>query len=203
MARRECLSLRVPGTKRFGRREPGAPPVAITPSEVNVEVIRKDPAIDEIVGPNPKIFKLAEGFQFTEGPVWVRDGGYLLFSDPNANTQYKYTRDGQLSVFRHPSGYSGADTAEYHQPGSNGLTLDREGRLTINEHGNRRVTRLERDGSLTVLADRYQGKRLNSPNDLVYRSDGALYFTDPPFGLPKAFDDARKELPLSGVFCLK
>jgi gluconolactonase len=178
-------------------------PVAITPSEVNVEVVRKDPAINDIVGPNPKIFKLAEGFQFTEGPVWVRDGGYLIFSDPNANTQYKYTIDGELSVYRHPSGYSGADIAEYSQPGSNGLTLDREGRLTINEHGNRRVTRIEKDGTLTVLADRYEGKRLNSPNDLVYRSDGTLYFTDPPFGLPKFFDDPRKELPFSGVFSLE
>ena len=82
------------------------------------------------------------------------------------------------------------------------MTLDKEGRLTINEHGNRRVTRLEKNGVLTVLADRYEGKRLNSPNDLVYRSDGALYFTDPPFGLPKFFDDPRKELPYSGVFCL-
>ena len=185
----------------FYRGERG--PVAITPSEVNVEVIRKDPAINEIVGPNPKIFKLAEGFQFTEGPIWVRDGGYLIFSDPNANTQYKYTKDGELTVFRHPSGYSGADIAEYGQPGSNGLTLDQQGRLTINEHGNRRVTRLEKDGSLSVLADRYEGKRLNSPNDLVYRSDGTLYFTDPPFGLPKFFDDPRKELPFSGVFSLQ
>ena len=92
------------------------------------------------------------------------------------------------------------DIAEYGQPGSNGLTLDRDGRLTIDEHGNHRVTRLERNGQLTVLADRYEGKRLNSPNDLVYKSDGALYFTDPPFGLPKFFDDPRKELPFSGVF---
>jgi gluconolactonase len=80
------------------------------------------------------------------------------------------------------------------------LTLDPQGRLTINEHGNRRVTRLEKDGTVTVLADRYQGKRLNSPNDLVYKSDGSLYFTDPPFGLPKFFDDPRKELPFSGVY---
>ncbi len=175
-------------------------PVAITPAEVNVEVIRKDPRFDAIVGPNPKIHKLAEGFQFTEGPVWVRDGGYLLFSDPNANTIYQY--DGTLRVFRTPSGYSGADIAEYKQPGSNGLTLDPAGRLTINEHGNRRVTRLEKDGSLTVLADSYQGKRLNSPNDLVYRSDGALFFTDPPFGLPKFAADPRKELAVNGVYSL-
>jgi len=182
-------------------------PVAIVPSEVNVEVIRLDPAIDAIVPPNPKIYKLAEGFQFTEGPIWFRDGGYLIFSDPNANTIYKYqpqpnNAPGDLSVFRKPSGYSGADVAEYGQPGSNGLTRDPQGRLTINEHGNHRVSRLEADGSLTVLADRYQGKRLNSPNDLVYRSDGALFFTDPPFGLPKFFDDPRKELPFSGVFSI-
>ena len=92
------------------------------------------------------------------------------------------------------------DIGEYGQPGSNGLTLDKQGRLTINQHGNRRVVRMEKNGQFTVLADRYEGKRLNSPNDLVYKSDGALYFTDPPFGLPKFFDDPRKELPYSGVF---
>jgi gluconolactonase len=95
------------------------------------------------------------------------------------------------------------DIGEYGQPGSNGLTLDGQGRLTINEHGNHRVTRLEKNGQLTVLADRYDGKRLNSPNDLVYRSDGTLYFTDPPFGLPKFFEDRRKELPFSGVYCVR
>ncbi|MGI0029845.1 MAG: SMP-30/gluconolactonase/LRE family protein, partial [Nitrososphaera sp.] len=142
------------------------------------------------------------GFKFTEGPVWIPNGSYLLFSDPNSNIIYKYTKDGQLSLFREKSGYAGADIAEYGQPGSNGLTLDREGRLTINEHGNRRVTRLEKDGTATVLVDRYEGKRLNSPNDLVYKSDGTLYFTDPPFGLPKFSADPRKELPYSGIFSI-
>ena len=164
------------------------------------EVVRLDPALDAIVPTPARIEKLAAGFLFTEGPVWVRDGGYLLFSDPNDNRIYRWTPDGDLSVFRTKSGYTGPDIADYGQPGSNGLTLDRDGRLTINEHGNRRVTRLEKNGQLTVLADRYDGKRLNSPNDLVYKSDGSLYFTDPPFGLPKFFDDARKELPYSGVF---
>ncbi|MDX1430911.1 MAG: SMP-30/gluconolactonase/LRE family protein [Gammaproteobacteria bacterium] len=179
-------------------------PVAMAPREVNVEVVRLDPAIDAIVGPNPKVYKLAEGFDFTEGPVWVgEDGGYLLFSDPNRNTIYKYTAAGKLSVFRRPSGYAGADIAEYRQPGSNGLTLDPRGALTINEHGNHRVVRMEKDGTVTVLADSYEGKRLNSPNDLVYRSDGTLFFTDPPFGLPRVFDDPRKELPYSGVFSLR
>jgi gluconolactonase len=189
----------------FYRTEPG--PIALTPSEVNVEVVRNDLAMDEIVGPNPKVFKLAEGFKFTEGPVWInKDGGYLLFSDPNANTIYKYTpngnQDGKLEPFRTPSGYSGADVAEYGQPGSNGLTVDPQGRLTINQHGNHRVVRDENDGTQTVLADRYQGKRLNSPNDLVYRSDGTLFFTDPPFGFPKLFNDARKQLPFSGVYSI-
>jgi gluconolactonase len=177
-------------------------PLASSPREVNVEVIRLDPGIDAIVPPNPKIHKLAEGFEFTEGPVWTRDGS-LLFSDPNSNKIYRYAQDGALSVFRNESGYSGADIGDYKQPGSNGLTLDSDGRLTINEHGNRRVVRIEKNGEVTVLADRYRGKRLNSPNDLVYRSDGSLYFTDPPFGLPKVYEDPKKELPYSGIYRLR
>src|SRR5581483_1747907 len=179
-----------------------SPRVAI--SESAAQVIRKDPGLDEIVSQNAKIEKLAGGFLFTEGPVWVPrtedTDGFLLFSDPNNNVIYRWTQDGQLSIFMTKSGYRGMDIGEYGQPGSNGLTLDKQGRLTINQHGNRRVVRMEKNGQLTVLADSYMGKRLNSPNDLVYKSDGALYFTDPPFGLPKFFDDRRKELPYSGVF---
>ena len=173
-------------------------------TEQKTEIQRADVALDDIVPPGTKIEKLAGGFLFTEGPVWVPrsedSDGYLLFSDPNNNLIYRWTPDGQLSIYRTKSGYAGVDIGEYGQPGSNGLTLDGEGRLTINQHGNRRVVRLEKNGQLTVLADHYQGKRLNSPNDLVYKSDGALYFTDPPFGLPKFFEDPRKELPFSGVF---
>jgi len=182
-----------------------AEPYAIPLAEVNVEVIRKDPALDAIVPANPKIFKLAEGFQFTEGPLWLRERGVLLFSDPNANRIYQYDpKDGgALAVFREKAGYDGADIAEYFQPGSNGLTLDREGHLTIDEHGRHRVVRLNGSGDPIVLVDSFEGKRLNSPNDLVYRSDGTLYFTDPPFGLPKLFDDPRRELPFSGVFALR
>jgi gluconolactonase len=181
----------------------GVAPVAVVPHEVNVRVERDAPEIDQIVPANAKLFKVAEGFEFTEGPIWLRDKNALLFSDPNHNTIYQYSEDGQLTVFRQHSGYDGADIAEYLQPGSNGLTLDHQGRLTIDEQGRHRVSRLEGDGRLTVLADSYEGKRLNSPNDLVYRSDGTLYFTDPPFGLPKFFDDPRKELPFSGVFSWK
>ena len=176
-------------------------PVAVAPQEVNVRVVRNDPAIDALVPENAKLFKLAEGFQFTEGPLWVRERGELLFSDPNANRIYAYNEHAaSLRVFREMSGYEGADIAEYGQPGSNGLALDAQRRLTINQHGNRRVVRVEEDGTLTVLADRYDGKRLNSPNDLVYAANGALYFTDPPFGLPRFFEDPRKELPYSGVY---
>jgi gluconolactonase len=179
-----------------------SPKVAI--NETPAQVTSKDPVLDEIVPQDAKIEKLAGGFLFTEGPIWVprneETDSYLLFSDPNNNVIYRWTQDGQVSIFMTKSGYRGVDIAEYGQPGSNGLTLDKEGRLTINQHGNRRVVRMEKNGQLTVLADRFEGKRLNSPNDLVYKSDGALYFTDPPFGLPKFFDDPRKELPYSGVF---
>jgi gluconolactonase len=174
---------------------------------VATEIEKVDPALDRIVSPGTRLEKLAGGFLFTEGPVWIPATaaipGHLLFSDPNNNTIYRWSQEGQVSVFRTKSGYSGFNIGEYHQPGSNGLTLDKQGRLTINQHGNRRVVRVEPRGNITVLADRYEGKRLNSPNDLVYRSDGALYFTDPPFGLPKVFDDPRKELPYSGVYCVK
>lgn len=177
------------------------PALAVRRDTAGGRVVRLDPALDAVVPRGAAVEKLASGFQFIEGPVWHPDG-YLLFSDPNANTIYRRTPDGAVSVFRAKSGYAGVDIGEYGQPGSNGLTLDAEGRLTIDEHGRRRVTRLEKNGVVTVLADRYQGMRLNSPNDLVYKSDGALYFTDPPFGLPKFFDDARKELPFSGVYRL-
>ncbi len=185
----------------------GKLPFVVTPHEVNVEVERLDPAIDAIVPPNPKVHKLAEGFQFTEGPVWFRKG-YLLFSDPNSNIIYKYVpsangNNGELTVFNDKSGYEGADIAAYGQPGSNGLTIDSEGRLTIDQHGNRRVIRMEKNGAVTVLAEKFKGKRLNSPNDLVYKSDGSLYFTDPPFGLPKFYEDPKKELEYSGVFRLR
>jgi gluconolactonase len=143
--------------------------------------------------------RVATGFEFTEGPVWTRDGA-LLFSSPNTNVIYRWTPEGRVSVFRPKSGYTGVDIGRYHQPGSNGLTFDPEGRLTICQHGNRRVVRVNPHGDITVLADAFEGRRLNSPNDLVFRSDGTLFFTDPPFGLPGVFDDPAKELPFSGVF---
>lgn len=182
---------------------------------VEAAVTRKQPGLDDVLPRDFVVEKLAEGFGFIEGPVWVPragdlryggggNGGYLLFSDPNQNVIHRYDpRSGTVSIYRSASGYTGvggAPIGEYFQPGSNGLAIDGAGRLTICEHGNRRVTRLEPNGVVTVLADRDSGKRLNSPNDLIYRSDGTLFFTDPPFGLPKAFDDPRRELAYAGVY---
>ena len=165
---------------------------------VETHIDARDARLGAVVEPGTRIEQLATGFQFIEGPLWV--GGALLFSDPNANRIYRWSEREGVAVAQERSGYEGTDIAEYKQPGSNGLAMDLEGRLTIDQHGNRRIVRVERDGTVTVLADRYEGKRLNSPNDLIYKSDGSLYFTDPPFGLPKAYDDPRKELPYSGVF---
>lgn len=162
---------------------------------------RVDPAFDALLLPDSEVELVATGFVFTEGPVYKPDG-LLLFSDIPANAIYKWSPQMGASVFRRPAGYDGPPAPEGAYIGPNGLTLDEEGRLVICEHGNRRVTRLEKDGSLTVLADRYQGKRLNSPNDAVYKSDGALYFTDPPYGLLKQDDDPAKELKFNGVYRL-
>jgi len=163
-----------------------------------LDIDRRDAALDEAVPPTSTLERVATGFEFTEGPVWA--DGALLFSTPNTNCIYRWTPAGRVSVFRTKSGYSGLDIGRYHQPGSNGLALDPDGLLSLCQHGNRRVARVNPHGDLTVMADRYEGKRLNSPNDLVYRSDGTLYFTDPPFGLPEGPEDPKRELPFSGVF---
>jgi gluconolactonase len=150
-----------------------------------------------------RIERVAGGFEFTEGPVWSPDGA-LLFSSPNTNAIYRFDPvDERVSVFRSKSGYSGIDIGRYHQPGANGLTFSPDGRLTICQHGNRRVIRVNPHGDVTVLADSYQGRRLNSPNDPVYRSDGTLYFTDPAFGLPGVLKDPDKELRFQGVFAVR
>ncbi|MGY1699428.1 SMP-30/gluconolactonase/LRE family protein [Geodermatophilus sp. SYSU D00766] len=168
----------------------------------DLRVTRADPALDAVLEPGAALERVAGGFEFTEGPVWTPDGA-LLFSSPNTNHVYRWRPGGPVTVFRSHSGYAGADIGRFAQPGSNGLALDPQGRLTLCQHGNRRVLRVEPHGDVTVLADRYQGRRLNSPNDLVYRSDGTLFFTDPPFGLPGGAADAERELPFSGVFCVR
>ena len=163
---------------------------------------RVDPAIDGIVPADARIEQIASGHDFTEGPIYFREG-HLLYSDVPQNTIYKWTPDGAVSVFLKPSGYYGNDAPPGAFIGSNGLTLDSQGRLIICEHGNGRVTRREHAGSLTVLADKFQGRRLNSPNDAVFKSDGALYFTDPPYGFPQQDEDPKKELKFNGVYRLQ
>lgn len=173
------------------------------PAPPPVPVLRFDAALDSIVPPGATIERVATGFGFVEGPVWSR-GGTLIFSDIPANTIFSLGANGQTSVVNTPSGYTGSEPrAPGSHIGSNGLTIDRQGRLILCEHGDRRVTRLEADGRHTILADRYDGKRLNSPNDAVVKSDGSIYFTDPPYGLPKADDDPAKELPHNGIYRIK
>ncbi len=144
-----------------------------------------------ILPPGARPEKIAGGFGFTEGPVWHQEEGALYFSDIPANRIYRWTPETGAVVFREPSG------------NSNGLTRDLQGRLLACEHGNRRLSRAEPDGSLLALAERYQGSRLNSPNDVVVRSDGSIFFTDPPYGLYQADGTvAGQELPFQGVYRL-
>jgi gluconolactonase len=164
-------------------------------------IVRKDPRFDKLIPPNAVIEKLTDGLDWCEGPVWVPKGGYVLFSDIPKNIIWKW-KDGEgKSVWMTPAGYTGTKR-RIGEPGSNGLTLDADGRLVLCEHGDRRITRLEKDEKKTVLADKYEGKRFNSPNDLVYKANGDLYFTDPPYGLEKNWDDPARELDFCGVFRL-
>ncbi len=165
------------------------------------KIQRTDPALDKLIPPAAKIEKLAGGFQFIEGPIWVKDGGgHLLFSDIPANAILKWTPDGKVTTFRKPVFPGTFPSGQF--VGSNGLILDAQGRLVSCEHGNRRMARTEKDGSITVLADRFEGHRLNSPNDAVYKRNGDLYFTDPPYGFAKQDDDPAKELKFNGVYRL-
>jgi gluconolactonase len=165
-------------------------------------VTRLDPRIDRLVPKGAKLEKIADGHEWVEGPVWDRKAKALLFSDIPKNAIFLWQPGKTPTVFLQPSGYTGAAPFEGREPGSNGLLFDAKGRLVLCEHGDRRVARLEADGTKTTLADRYDGKRLNSPNDAAFRSNGDLYFTDPPFGLPKIFDDPRRELDFCGVYRL-
>lgn len=167
------------------------------------EIERLDPAFDRLVAPDSQIEVLANGFTWTEGPVWVpqKDGGYLLFSDIPRNSVFQWQEGQGIRLFLHPSGYTGR-TFYGLEPGSNGLLLDPQGRLVSCEHGDRRVSVLTEGGGKRTLVDNYQGKRLNSPNDAVFMSNGDLYFTDPPYGLPDRWDDPRRELDFCGVYRL-
>jgi gluconolactonase len=156
----------------------------------------EDAKFYDLVPKDAKIEKLAEGFGWAEGPVWM--GKFVIFSDVIGNTIYKWEEGKGLSQYLKPSGYTGS-TPRGGEPGSNGLTRDPQGRLVLCEHGDRRVSRLE-NGRKTTLVDHYQGKRLNSPNDVVFKSNGDMYFTDPPYGLEGKNDDPKKEMDFNGVY---
>jgi gluconolactonase len=165
------------------------------------KIVRESPQLDPLLAADARIEVLASGFAWSEGPLWVKDGNFLLFSDIPHNVVMKWKEGEGISTYLKPAGYTGV--ADYgDEPGSNGLALDPKGNLVLCEHGDRRMSVMYTNGGKRTLADSYQGKRLNSPNDAVYRSNGDLYFTDPPYGLPKKWEDPRRELDFCGVYRL-
>jgi gluconolactonase len=163
---------------------------------------RIDPGLGLLLRPDARIEKLAGGFKWAEGPVWIRNGGYLLFSDVPNNVVFKWQEEMKTREFLMPSGYTGS-VERGGEPGSNGLTVDSKGRLVLCQHGDRQIGRLEKNGKVATVARYYNFRRFNSPNDLCYKSNGDLYFTDPPYGLLKGNDDPAKELNFNGVFRVK
>jgi len=159
-----------------------------------------DKRFDALIAPDTKIQKIADDLKWSEGPLWEAKSRTLLFSDIPRNVIMQWNADRGVSTFLERSGYTGATPFTGYEPGSNGLTFDLQGRLTLCQHGDRRISRRESDGTMVPLATAFNGKKLNSPNDLVFDQQGNLYFTDPPFGLPKQFDDPGKELPFNAVF---
>jgi gluconolactonase len=187
----------------FGAAARWSPSRLYAAPKTAVQVARLDPAANDIIPQNLTVDKLATGFTWTEGPVWIHDG-YLLFAEITSNSIRKLRPGGSATIFLQPSGYKGSVPYGGPEPGSNGMTLDAHGRLTVAGHAQRDVYRFDSltdTAHTTILADTYQGKRLNSPNDLVYKSDGSLYFTDPPYGLRTQADtDPAKELTVNGVY---
>ena len=187
------------------------------PSGTPFTIEKLDPSLDAIVSPDATLETLGDRFALTEGPVWVpgeNTDGYLLFSDNAANVIYKWAPNKPLSVFLEKSGFTGTDNSKVGAQtvagrvaivliGSNGLALDPQGRLVVTAMNDRTVYRLEKDGIRTILADRYDGKRFSGPNDIVVKSDGAVYFTDTPWGLRESEKDPQRELPFYGFYLVK
>lgn len=166
---------------------------------VGPDIEVRDPALHELVPAAARLERIAAGLGFTEGPLWR--GDHLLFSDlvHNRIVRWRELPEGpELTTFRYPSGGALDDPRPLAQPGANGLALDPSGRLLACEHGHRRVSRTEVDGTVRTLVDRYEGRRLNSPNDVIARSDGMIFFSDPPYGLPEG--EAGREQPVNGVY---
>jgi len=190
-------SCQQPAAKKEVAAEPTVYPTA-------GKIERLHPALDSIVPADAKIEVLVEGFTWTEGPVWVPSGEYLLFTDIPPNRVMRWKEGEGVSLYLTPSGFSGAATKSK-EPGANGLLLDANGDLILCQHGDRRVARMNASlgqpkPEFVTLADRWNGKRFNSPNDAVFDKKGNLYFTDPPYGLEKQMDDPAKEIPFQGVY---
>jgi len=170
---------------------------------------RFDAALDNIISANAKPEIIAEGFEWSEGPLWVEKHNMLLFSDVPMNTVYKWTEVKGKEVYLKPSGYTGTEPSLCKEPGSNGLVFDKNGNLVLCQHGNRQMARMDApldkpEAKFITLADKYNGKRFSSPNDAVYNSAGELFFTDPPYGLQTQNDsDAKKEISFNGVYKVK
>jgi len=167
-------------------------------------VERLDPALDDIIAPGERPEIIAEGFEWSEGPLWLPDQEMVIFSDIPNNAIYSWSEKDSLKLYLKPSGYTGT-VPRGGETGSNGLLLDGQGRLVLCQHGDHRMARMEAPlddpaPDFVTLADSWQGKRLNSPNDAVYSSDGVLYFTDPAYGLELRYRDPKRELDFTGVF---
>ncbi|MGO1597001.1 MAG: SMP-30/gluconolactonase/LRE family protein [Sphingobacterium sp.] len=166
-----------------------------------IEVL--DPQLEKIINIDAEVELLADGMQWTEGPVWVKQGGFLLFSDPALNTIYRWDEENGLVEFIKPSGYEGTDGYSS-EPGTNGLLVNHDGDLIACDHGNRRIARIDiATKQKEALVDRWDGKRFNSPNDICQHPSGDYYFTDPPYGLPdREKDTINREIEANGVYRL-
>jgi gluconolactonase len=168
----------------------------------DMTITRLDPSFDRLVPGDARIEKVAGGFTFIEGPLW-RPSGALWFSDVVGNVVRQWSPGGGVVELLRPGGYDGHHLPAGGFVGPNGMTAAPNGDVLLCQHGNRRIVRISRDMTVTTFLDKFQGKKLNAPNDIVFRSDGTLYFTDPPYGLPLQDDDPSKELPFNGVFKLQ
>ena len=189
------LAVAAAGVRPGGAEEPKLP---MTLGSID----RKDPKIDALIPKDAKIEVLAGGFKWTEGPVWDKKGNALLFTDIPNNRVVRWSAKDGVSDFLKPSGYTGKDDFKGGEPGANGLAFDKSGHLILCQHGDRRIARLKGDKSFETIVDKYEGKRFNSPNDLVFARNGDMYFTDPPYGLPGQMKDPAKELDFQGVYRL-
>lgn len=174
----------------------------VVPELPAMRIERIAPELDELLDDDALVQIISQGHDWIEGPVWMNDGGYLLFSEIPKNQILKWKQGEGVSIHIEPSGYTGKAKFTGSEPGTNGLIIDNLGRVITACHGDRMIRRIERDGSHTILASHYMGKRFNSPNDLVYHSSGNLYFTDPPYGLPDRFTDKGRETEWCGVYRL-